>query len=115
MHMAKGRPSVRRSFPVFLRCPMDTKTGPQTWRIFAFDRLSLPCPNCGDLHTYQIEPISPGTCRPVLFPPGTPTPRLRGQVVELALAEPVGVSATEELLAHSHLEARVRGDAIRCE
>lgn len=94
---------------------MNAKNGPQTWRLFAFDRLSLPCLNCGDLHAYVSEPISPGTCRPLLFPPGTPTPRLRGQVVELALIEPVVQAATEDTLAYCHVAARVREDAIRCE
>src|SRR4051794_9485048 len=95
--------------------PMDAKNGPPTWRLFALDHLPLPCLNCGDLHAYISAPVNPGRCRPVLFPPGVPTPPFRGQVLELALTEPTEASATEELLAYSHLEARVREDAIRCE
>ena len=94
---------------------MQSRNNPQTWRLFEFDRLPLPCPNCGEVHTYLSEPISPGTCRPLLLPPGTPNPACRGQAVDLALTDPVNPSATVDILAYSHVAARVREDAIRCE
>jgi hypothetical protein len=91
------------------------KAAPQTWRLFAFERPPLACPNCGELHAYLTQPVISGMCRPILFPPGTPGPTLRGHEVELLLAGPAPQQTSEEVLAYTHLEARVREDAIRCE
>jgi hypothetical protein len=94
---------------------MRSKNNLRTWRLFELGQPLQPCPNCGDCHPYLTQPITSGMCHPVLFPPGTPGPPLPGHEAELLLAGPPPPAMSAEVLAYSHLEARVREMAIRCE
>jgi ribosomal protein S27AE len=94
---------------------MGSTTGPQTWRLFAFERPGRPCPNCGDSHAYLTHPVIAGMCSLLLFPPGTPGPTMRGHEVEATLAGTLELGVMEDALAYGEVAARVQEDTIRCE